>query len=400
MGERKRSWTQTLLVLCVMAAVAVSVIYLPQSMLRDIASDLGVSSGTASLVATAVQLGYAIGIVLFVPLADRVPPRKQVTVQTLVLIAALLIASVLPTVASVVVGFLAVGLVANIAQIIIPAANRMEPHGQGGRTTSALLGALLIGIFGGRVIASLTVDAIGWRWVTAGAAVLLAVALPFARGALAVDAEPEPSTSSYPRLVASTFTLIRESPVLVQSTVMQFFIFATFNSMWTVMVLHLTDDPIGWTVQQAGLFGLIGLAAGFATPFVGRFVDRFGALVVSGILLIVLLAAAGAAIADSTTLVLFGITMFFVTWCNQSIQSATQSRGLQANPQRAAQANTIYMGGVFLGGSAGAYLGAFAYDHGGMQTVAIQAVVFVAIALLIWMHSWRALDTSDNRFTS
>src|SRR5262249_54712402 len=148
--------------------------------------------------------------------------------------------------------------------------------------TAALVGALLCGIFGGRVVASVLVGAIGWRWVLVVFAALVIVTLPFLRVAMRQEGPLSATGSSYGRLLGSTLALGRFSPTLRQSSAMQFFGFATFNSIWTVMALHLTTGPFHWSVLEAGLFGLVGLAAGLVTPLGGRLVDRFGALPVTG----------------------------------------------------------------------------------------------------------------------
>jgi predicted MFS family arabinose efflux permease len=378
-------WTRRLLVLCITSAVAVSVVYLPQSMLTNLATDLGVAPGAASIIATAVQVGYAVGILFLVPLADRLHPQRQVTVQGIVLAAALLACAFLPQLVSVAIGFLAVGIVANIAQVVIPAATRMSPASRGGATTSALVGSLLVGIFGGRIIASLLVEQIGWRSVVVIFAALVLAVLPFARKALDSPLEFQGTRRSYGRLLLATLALARRSPALVQSAGMQFFAFATFNSLWTVMVLHLTEAPFHWTVLAAGLFGIIGFIAGIVTPFGGRFLDRFGPLRFAGTFLAIMLLAAITIVFDSKLLVLFGISLFLITLASQSIQSASQSRALAANPGAAAQANTLFMFFVFLGGSVGALLGPIAFAAGGMTRVAEQATVFVVLGAFVWL---------------
>jgi len=85
------------------------------------------------------------------------------------------------------VGFFAVGFVANIAQLIIPAAGRLAPAGRRGAATGALVGAVGVGIFGGRILASLLVGALGWRWVVVLFAVLVLATVPFARRALPAE---------------------------------------------------------------------------------------------------------------------------------------------------------------------------------------------------------------------
>jgi predicted MFS family arabinose efflux permease len=381
----ERSWTSRLLVFSLTAAIAVSVIYLPQSMLTDMATNLGVASGVASIVATTVQMGYALGILLLVPLSDRTHPRKQITVQSLILAAALIASAVVPEVVSVAVGFLVVGLVANIAQVLIPAATRMAPADRRAATTSTLVGVLLIGIFGGRIVSSLLVEAIGWRWVIIIFAAMVLAIIPFLRRALDAELPVDGAPTGYGRLLLATVGLLRRSPALLQASFVQFFVFAIFNATWTVMVLYLTEAPFNWSILAAGLFGVVGLAAGIVTPLTGRFVERVGSLAVSGIFIAVLLVSTLAMIVDSSNLAMFAITMFLATWANQSILSANQMRVLAANPGRSAQANTLFMFFVFLGGAVGAFLGPIAFAAGGIPRVALLSAAFVIVAAVGWI---------------
>lgn len=380
----RSTWGSRLMVLSIAAAIAVSVIYLPQPMLSTLATSLGTDTATASVIATAVQIGYAAGIFFLVPLSERVQPRRQITMQTTVLVVALLTTAVSGGVVGVALGFLAVGLVANIAQLVIPAAGKLAPKNKKGTTTSALVGALLCGIFGGRVLSSVLVDLMGWRWVLVVFAVLVALTLPALRWALRRDVELGAARSAYGPLLWSTLRLVWTSRPLVESALMQFFAFATFNSIWTVMTLHLTAAPFHWSVLKAGLFGLIGLAAGIVTPFTGRLIDRYGPLPVVGGFLVLLVAATLATVFDPTVIWLFGISTFLLTWANQSMQAANQNRVLVSNPDSAAQANTLFMVFVFLGGSFGAFMGPLAFGIGGMRAVAAQGVVFTAVSLVAW----------------
>jgi predicted MFS family arabinose efflux permease len=386
--RRSPSWNVTLAILCTVTAIAVSVIYLPQPLLRDLARTLSTTATGASSIATAVQLGYAVGIFLLVPLADRLQPRRQITLQLLFLTLALAGTSLLPTVGSVAAGFLAVGIVANVAQLIIPVALRLAPQTRKHSTTGALVSSLLIGIFGGRIAASLLVGDLGWRGVALAFAGLVLLMVPFVRKALPAQMDAT-TQKSYPRLLGSTLRRIVISAPLRESSIMQFFGFALFNSIWTVMVLHLTGQQFGWTVAEAGLFGLVGLAAGFVTPFAGSWIQRFGATRIMGIFLAVLVLATASIIVDSGQIWLFGASVFLLTWANQVLQSTNQSRSLIANPDGPAQANTIFMVSVFFGGSLGAILGPIAFEAGGMPAVALQGVVFACAFAITWVASVR-----------
>ena len=58
------------MLLALIGGFAVGNLYWAQPLLEVIAADLGVSTGTAGSLVTFTQIGYAIGIVLIVPLGD------------------------------------------------------------------------------------------------------------------------------------------------------------------------------------------------------------------------------------------------------------------------------------------------------------------------------------------
>lgn len=94
------------------AGLAVANIYYNQPMLALIEQDLpGALTGA---IPTATQLGYAIGLVLLVPLGDLVERRRLIVVQFVLLAAALVLAAVAPTALLLVAASLAVGLASTV----------------------------------------------------------------------------------------------------------------------------------------------------------------------------------------------------------------------------------------------------------------------------------------------
>src|SRR5271155_5328726 len=68
---------------------AVANIYYAQPLLSTIAHDFAISDGTAGLIVTASQVGYAAGLVLLVPLGDLLERRRLITRIMLVTVLAL-----------------------------------------------------------------------------------------------------------------------------------------------------------------------------------------------------------------------------------------------------------------------------------------------------------------------
>ncbi|MFF2385763.1 MFS transporter [Streptomyces sp. NPDC058108] len=378
-----RLWAAHLFSLAAGSAIAVGVIYLPQTLLAAMAADYNVSATTASILPTAVQVGYTLGIFMLVPLADRVAPGRQVTVQSVLLAAALLATTVMPNVAAAALGLVVVGLVANIAQIIISTSAKVAPAGAGGSTVATIVGSLAVGIFGGRILAGVLVATLGWRWVVTLFALLVLVMVPFLRAALR-PAGGNPAASGYGGLLLSTLKAVRTSRTTAESVAMQFFVFAAFNCLWAAMVLHLTGPGHRWSAGHAGLFGLVGLAAGLSSPMVFRYLKGMSELRIAGTFLLVFFLATASIAFDADIIPVFGASVFLATMANQFVQTAAQRRVLTANPNHPAPANAAFMVGVFAGGAVGSFGGVTVFTHGGMELVGELAAALILCASGVW----------------
>src|SRR3954452_572486 len=70
---------RVILVLAVACGMTVANIYYAQPLLAPIASTYGVSQGSTALVVTLTQFGYALGLVILLPLADLLENRALVS---------------------------------------------------------------------------------------------------------------------------------------------------------------------------------------------------------------------------------------------------------------------------------------------------------------------------------
>ena len=92
------------------------------------------------------------------------------------------------------------------------------------------------------------------------AALMLTLAWPLWRRLPALV--PTPAATSYPRLIASMFTLLREERVLQIRGMLALLMFATFSIFWSALVLPLRAPPYAFSHTVIGAFGLVGVAAG------------------------------------------------------------------------------------------------------------------------------------------
>ena len=113
--------------MAVIAASGVAIIYIPQPIQTLVAEEFGIPIDASAAATTAVQAGYAVGIVLLVSLGDRFAARSQVTLQLLATAVALVGAALAPAYAFYVVMCFVAGSTATIGQLLVAAALRLAP---------------------------------------------------------------------------------------------------------------------------------------------------------------------------------------------------------------------------------------------------------------------------------
>src|SRR3954451_9516092 len=108
-----------MLLLALIGGFAVGNLYWAQPLLKVIAENLGVSTGTAGSLVTLTQIGYALGIVLIVPLGDVANRRRLIPLMLALSAAALLACAVSPTFSTLLAAVALLGVSTVAAQIVI-----------------------------------------------------------------------------------------------------------------------------------------------------------------------------------------------------------------------------------------------------------------------------------------
>ncbi|MGW5698635.1 MFS transporter [Streptomyces asiaticus] len=372
------------LLLAITCAVAVGNIYFPQAIGPLVADGLHVSAGSAAVVVTATQVGYTAGIVLLVPLGDRIPHRTFLVVLLGLTGLALLAAGCAPALPPLVAAGALVGLTTVAAQIVGPLAAGLVAADRRG----AVIGTLLSGSTGGMLLArtfSGTLgEWLGWRapyLVAAVLALLLATVLAFA-----VPATTPASRQSYPALLAEPLRLLRTEPELRRSCWYQATVFAGFSAVWTCLALLLTGPAYGLGAQAVGALALVGGATMLCTPLAGRMVDRRGPDPVNlvcllGVLLSAAVLALGA-LGGTPGLAALTIGTLLLDVAMQSGMVANQARVYALRPDARARLNTAYMTCAYLGGSAGSWLGVRAWGRTGWWGVCALVALLTVLALV------------------
>ena len=142
----------TLFAMAVMGGLTVANLYYNQPLLEDMRQSLGATELQANLITFITQLGYASGLVLIVPLADKVSRRKIISVNMSVAVVCCLAIALTKHLWVTWLASLVLGCNSVVPQMFVPVASHFSKPEDKSRNMGIMLTGLLSGVLGARVL--------------------------------------------------------------------------------------------------------------------------------------------------------------------------------------------------------------------------------------------------------
>ena len=333
--------------LAVIAGVSVANLYYNQPLLDMLRQDLGTTTLAANHVALFSQLGYALGLLFIIPLADLFSRRRIVLVNFLLLAVSLLAIATASDI-RVIHGFsLVTGVCSVIPQIFIPLAAQYSRPEYKNRNVGIVLSGLLTGILASRVVSGVVGELFGWREMYFAAAGLMVVSAAVVLYVLP-DARPN-FRGTYAALMKSLLTIVRRYPTLRLYSVRAALAFGSFLCFWS-LAFKMAQAPFYAGSNVVGMLGLCGIAGALTATFAGKYIRRVGVRRFNYIgvglqILAWLLFFFGA---DSYAALVAGIVVVDIGM--QCIQLSNQATLFELDPSASNRINTIFMSTYFAAG--------------------------------------------------
>lgn len=380
--DRKLVW-----ILAVACALSVANLYYIQPLLADIARSFVVSDSTVGSIATLSQLGFALGLLLIVPLGDFFNRRNLIVLALLGVTLSLLATAFAPSILFLAIASFVVGITTVVPQVIVPfAASLAYPH-ERGRVVGAIMSGLLIGILLARTVSGFVGAAFGWRtmyWV--GAILMLALALALR---LLLPGEQRRPHVRYPELLRSLWQLLRTEPVVREVGAFGGLMFGAFSVFWVTLVFFLGTPPYHYGSEVAGLFGLVGIVGAVAASSVGTLSDRMHPRIITGFMLVAVLLAFLTFWLTGHWLWGLIIGVILLDLGTQGTHISNQARIYALNPAARSRLNTLYMVFYFIGGSLGSILGVYGWSIAHWNGVCFVGILMVVTALIVYVMGSR-----------
>ncbi len=363
--------------------VSVGNLYYAQPLLNVIARSLHVGYGQAGLLVTLSQIGYALGLVLLVPLGDLIQ-RRRLVVRTLLLTAiSLAAAGLAPSLNALDIAIFVVGASTVIPQILVPFAAELAPAEQRGRVVGAVMSGLLVGVLLARTVAGVLAQLGSWR-----IAFLAAAGAMIALAALLRRELPEVPVAvkiSYRALLRSAGSIALEDSLIRWRSLFGAVGFACFSVLWTSISFLLSGAPYHLGPALIGLFGLLGAAGAMMANVAGRIADAGFTRAATGVLFALLSASFGLLIAGRSDLLPLIGGILLLDLSVQGIHILNQATIYARHPEARGRVTTIYMTSYFAGGAVGSAVASALYGSEGWRGVCLLGAGLGLLGLLSWL---------------
>lgn len=381
LAERSLIWLGA-----ITTGVVVTNLFAPQILVGLIGRSLAMTAFQAGLVSTLTLLGYALGLLLLVPLVDLIENRRLILRTLGCAILAALATALAPTPSLLLLATFVLGASCAAIQMTVPLVASMVAPERRGQAIGGVMSGLMIGILLSRPAASLIADLWSWRAYYLASAVLMTLLAGALRRYLPT-LQPA-ARVSYGELLRSFPNLLREEPVLRVRAWTASLVMASFTAFWSAVALRLPDAPFALDAKGIAAFALIGVAGAAATPIAGRWGDKGWArpMFFAAHLCIIgsLALCAWAGVMETRIAALLVLSLGTIL-LDVGI-TADQTLGRRAvnllRPEARGRINGLFVALFFIGGGVGAAAASLAWSYGGWTAVCAVAAGFGALGLV------------------
>lgn len=369
-----------LLLMAVTTGLVVANNYYNQPMLGLMADSLGVSEFEISNVPMLTQIGYAVGLLLIVPLGDMFRRKKLILIDFVLIILALLFAAYATTPLQLKCASFMIGLTSVVPQIMVPMAAQLSTDERRGAAIGTVMTGMFIGILGSRTVSGFVGAYLGWHemfLIAAGIMLVLLIVLAKYLPEISPDFK-----GTYSQLISSIIIQFKENPALRLAGFRGALDFACFSIFWTTLVFLLAEPPFKLGSDVVGAIGLVGIAGALIASVVGKLSDKMSKnkIIIIGIVIVLISWVILGFSKESLIGIILGA--FILDIGVQSVHISNQTIIFEGNPVARNRINTVYMVMYFTGGALGTFIGGYIWHYFKWDGIAVTGIV---LSIMIWI---------------
>ena len=360
--------------------IAVANIYYIQPLIVTIANHFNISIVKVGDASSIIQLSYALGLILFVPLADKFP-RKGLIISLLSFncLSQMFAATSANFNQFLVANFL-IGITSVTAQIIIPAISIISSSDEKGKNVASVMSGLFSGILLARTFSGYIGHRYSWEYVYWSSCVLDALLILIN---LRVFPEiPGKTKSSYGTLMCSIAEMLFKCKELQKASIYGLLGFSGYSALWGSLAYLLSKPPYLYNSSIVGLFGLAGLSGIIFSKYIGILSDRFGYNRIINLGGITSFIAYLLIAFSEKNLGFLIIGIIILDFGGRSNLLGNQLSLFHLGENIRSRLNTVFMSIYFIGGAMGTWIGITITELYGWHGISIFGLVISSFILL------------------
>ncbi|KAI3585641.1 major facilitator superfamily domain-containing protein [Fusarium oxysporum f. sp. albedinis] len=366
-------------------AFTVGKLYYNHPILDILAEDFDIGLEKASQIPTLMQAGCATGLLLC-PVRDIVCLRPFVLLLVFVTVNMWLGLYITTSFSTFQALYFLVALTTVTRQVILLLVAQLAPFFRRATMISIVSGGLFMSILLARIISGVVTQYESWRivyWISFGLQYLMLIML-----FLFLPDYPPVHSSGHITYFKINYTIVMiplRQPLLVQTSMMAFFVGAAVVSYWTVLTFLLSSSIFNLSTLAIGLFALVGMPPFLINPVLSSFItDRYHPAYSA--IIAIMIGIAGVLIGNFVgTFFLAGpiIQGLLVDLCLVMSQTANRAQLPAVEPSARNRANTVYTVARFCGMLMGTAVGNHLYAQEGWCYSSGASIAFLGVALVL-----------------
>lgn len=370
-----------LLMMAVMAGFTVANLYYNQPLLDIICRETGITQVQANLITVITQIGYALGLLFVVPLADMVSVRRITVLAMSVAAVSAVTIGLADSVWLLWGASLTLGISSIMPQLFIPMATLYSRPENKSRNMGYVASGLITGIVSARAVSGYIGEWFGWR-----AMFFIVAGLMLVGFIVTLRMMPQVTLSfkgTYRQLMHTVGSIFVSHPRIRLYSLRPAMSFGSMMCIWSCMAFHLADSPFHTGSDVVGMLALFGIVGAIAVSGAGKYVPRVGILRMSVFGGCLQLMAWTSAWLFGDTYAGLIIAIILADIGAQFLQISNQSGSLQQLPEATNRVNTIFMTTMFIGGSLGTFCSGLGWSMAGWTGVCLVGGCFALATLLL-----------------
>jgi predicted MFS family arabinose efflux permease len=363
-----------LLIMAVLSGFTVANLYYNQPLLEMICGSVGITQVQANLITVITQMGYALGLLFVIPLADMIPVRR-ITICAMVLASAsAFLIAVSDNVWLLWGGSLFLGLCSIMPQLFVPMATLFSEPENKSRNMGYVVTGLMMGIISARFISGYIGSWFGWRamFYIAGGLMLMGLVITL----IFIPQVTVSFKGTYCELMKTVGHIFISQPRIRFYSFRSAMGFGSLLPIWACLAFHLAGEPFHAGSNMVGLLSLFGIVGAMAASGVGKLVPTVGIrrMSVIGSCSQVMAWVVAFLFRDSYAGLVTAIILVDVG--SQCLQVSNQGGSLRLLPEATNRVNTIFMTTFFVTGSISTLFSGISWSHFGWDGVCAVGFLF------------------------